>query len=315
MKHVLLWMAVATLLSGCENNSGLNQCLGYTEDDVVFVINADDVGMHPDMDKAVFELIEKGAIQTASFMVPAPNFAFSAKYAVQRKMPVGLHLTLTNEWQEANSWSPLLSREEVPSLYNSAGFMWPNVQELAEHADISEVRKELEAQIDKALAMGLEVTHLDFHMLYWAGRDDFMTTTLDIAEQYQLPVISQVFWLSQADQQKETARLQQAGQLTPDIYWMYYNPEPRSKDDDLSHNLYSSMFDSAVPAFHHVAIHPAYQTGSASAQMKDADFRFDEYTVWSEGGLNAAIERNKIKFANYRQLKAMMVGEKHCEIL
>jgi len=312
-KRILSLMIAASLLSGCDNGSELNKCLGYTEDDVVFVVNADDVGMHPDMDKAVFDLIEKGAIQTASFMVPAPNFSFSAKYAVQRKMPVGLHLTLTNEWQEANSWAPLLSRQEVPSLYNPAGFMWPSVNALAEHANITDVRKELEAQIDKALAVGLEVTHLDFHMLYWAGRDDFMTATLDLAKKYQLPVISQLFWLSQAEQQRETARLQQHDQPTPDIFWMYYNPEPRSQNSELSYTLYSSMFDSAQPAFHHVGIHPAYLTESAKVQMQDAAFRFDEYSVWSDGRLNEVIERNNIKFTDYRQLKAIMAGKQHCK--
>lgn len=122
-----LWVSAlgaALLLSGCSDASKINQCLGFDAQDTVFVINADDIGMHPDMDKAVFEMYEQDIVQTFSLMVPTPNFNFSARYAISNKAPVGLHLTLTNEWQEANSWTPLLSQEEVPSLYNEKGFMW-----------------------------------------------------------------------------------------------------------------------------------------------------------------------------------------------
>lgn len=112
-----VWMCVLALIFvvGCTDSSKVSQCIGFGKDDTVFVINADDIGMHPDMDNAVFEMYEKEIVQTFSLMVPTPNFNFSARYAINNKVPVGLHLTLTNEWQEANSWTPLLSREEVPS--------------------------------------------------------------------------------------------------------------------------------------------------------------------------------------------------------
>ncbi|UTM59394.1 polysaccharide deacetylase family protein [Photobacterium sp. CCB-ST2H9] len=307
-------IAVAGMLTGCARESQMTRCLGYQPDDVVFVINADDVGMHPDMDRAVVDLYEQGVIQTFSLMVPAPNFAFSANYARQRNLPVGLHLTLTNEWQEANGWGPVLSRKEVPSLYNEAGYMWPDGPTLAEHADIRDVVRELEAQITRALAMGLNVTHLDFHMLYWDARDDFLTETLNLADKYQLPVITQLFWKSQTEQMEATASLREDKLYGPDVFWMYYNPEPREKDPSLSQVLYRDMFDQAKPALHHVAIHPAYLTDSAEKKMLDARFRADEMQVWHTGKLQTAIARNQIQFTNYQKLRDILSGKEKCVV-
>lgn len=310
-----LWVSAlgaALLLSGCSDASKINQCLGFDAQDTVFVINADDIGMHPDMDKAVFEMYEQDIVQTFSLMVPTPNFNFSARYAISNKAPVGLHLTLTNEWQEANSWTPLLSQEEVPSLYNEKGFMWPTGDELAEHANIKDVRKELEAQIDLALEMGLDVTHLDFHMLYWAYREDFWDVTLNIAKHYKLPIIVQHHWMSQREQRSRTATLQWKGYFSPDVFWMYYNPTDRLMDEGLSQVQYQEMFEDAKPALHHVAIHPALRTDSAKRQFRDAELRFDEYRVWTDGSLKKAIKENNIQFTDYRELKKLMTEGSNC---
>ncbi|CCN37566.1 conserved hypothetical protein [Vibrio nigripulchritudo SO65] len=309
-----VWMCVLALIFvvGCTDSSKVSQCIGFGKDDTVFVINADDIGMHPDMDNAVFEMYEKEIVQTFSLMVPTPNFNFSARYAINNKVPVGLHLTLTNEWQEANSWTPLLSREEVPSLYNEKGYMWPTGEELAEHADIKEVRKELEAQIDKALEIGLEVTHLDFHMLYWAYREDFWDVTLNIAKHYKMPIVVQHHWMTQREQRSRTSTLQWKDFFTADVFWMYYNPTDRLMDENLSRSQYQNMFKDAKPALHHVAIHPAYRTESAKQQFRDAEFRFDEFRVWTDGSLNDAIKENGIKFTNYRELKRLMTSGSDC---
>lgn len=300
------------LLAGCTSNTLVKQCLGYATEDVVFIVNADDVGMSPDMDKAVIELYEKGIVQTFSLMVPTGNFESSAKYAADHKAPVGLHLTLTNESQDNNSWDPLLSKEEVPTLYNDKGYMWGSVDKLAKHADISDVKKELNTQIGKALAMGLNVTHLDFHQLYWRGRDDFLTATLEIARKYHLPIINQHHWMDQGLQHDLTQQWHKTGLYSPDAFWMFYNPEQRSDDPKLSRVLYSRMFEQAEPMIHHVAIHPAYLSEQSKKHMNDAEFRYDEFKVWSGGSLNSVIKAHNIKFTNYQKLQAVMAEKEQC---
>lgn len=292
----------------------LKACLGFQNNDLVFVINADDVGMSTEGDSAVFDLYQRGLIQTFSLMVPAPYFSSAAKKALAQKIPVGLHLTLTNEWQEKNAWSPILSKTDVPSLYNPQGYMWKSVALLSKHAEITEVRKELNAQIDRALSMSLHVTHLDFHMLYWYERPDFYKLAFELAQKYQLAIINQKFWQTQVQQDRLTQKWLQADIYSPDVTWMFYDPEAREKDQTFSLRQYRRMFQKAMPALHHLAIHPALESESLKQKMADAAFRFDDYRAWSDGGLDSVIQKRQIKFTNYADLQAIIAGHKKCSM-
>lgn len=59
-----------------------------------FIINADDLGICEERDRGVFELFEKG-ITSATIIVNTPNFKNSIKKAKELKLPLGLHLNLT----------------------------------------------------------------------------------------------------------------------------------------------------------------------------------------------------------------------------
>ena len=77
---------------------------------------------------------------------------------------VGIHLSLTNEYQERWPWAPVLPREQVPTLYNPDGLAWSSTPEVQDHVDPREAQLEFEAQIAKAIAAGIEPTHVDSHM-------------------------------------------------------------------------------------------------------------------------------------------------------
>jgi len=320
-KHVtryLLPCLFIALLPACTTTASnfltTEQCINGDSGSISFVINADDVGMHKDMDKAVFELYELGKIQTFSLMVPANNFDEAAMYALKNNVPVGLHLTLTNEWQAANGWSPILDRKIVPSLYNKQGYMWATGQEIADNVKTEEAQLEIEAQIDRALALGLEVTHLDFHMVYWAVRDDLYTMTLNVAIKYNLPIIMQMYWATQDEQITKVSALKAKGLIAPDIFWMYYNPTKRAQNQYLSKMLYHKMFKNAQPALHHVAIHPSYLTPSAKLGMLDAPFRYDDYKIWLSDKLNQIIIDKGITLTNHRKLKQLADKNINCKI-
>ena len=52
----------------------------------------------------------------------------------------------------------------VPSLVDERGYLWQTVAQVYAHARLDEAEAELRAQIDKALAAGIDATHLDSHM-------------------------------------------------------------------------------------------------------------------------------------------------------
>ena len=152
------------------------------------VVHADDAGMCHSMNAATIECLEKGVVTSASIMPPCPGFAEFAKWAVAHpQYDYGVHLTLTSEMQQFR-WGPLLPASDVPTLVREDGSFWLTSRQVAQHASREHVEMELRAQIDKALAAGIQVTHLDNHMYSLLGREDLIDLYVQLGIEYDLPV-------------------------------------------------------------------------------------------------------------------------------
>jgi predicted glycoside hydrolase/deacetylase ChbG (UPF0249 family) len=150
------------------------------------VVHVDDLGMCHDANEGGFEAIVNGPATCGSIMVPCPWFADAAARA--RDLPevdLGVHLTLTAEYDRFR-WGPVLGAA-VSSLVDDEGYLPRTVEEVVAAADLDEVDRELRAQIDRALAAGIDVTHLDSHMgtMFHHG---FFDIYLQLARDYRLPL-------------------------------------------------------------------------------------------------------------------------------
>ncbi|MBM3114888.1 polysaccharide deacetylase family protein [Jeongeupia naejangsanensis] len=292
--------------------TALSECLGFARTDKVLIVNADDIGMHPDLDKAAFALIDKQQIQDLSIMPPTPNFAAAAKMARDRKLAVGVHLTLTNEWQDKQSWGSVLPKADVPSLYNPQGRLWATTQEVARHADPAEVKKELLAQIAKVRAAGLTVTHLDAHMVFWAASPALLKIYTELPRETSIPIVMQGFFMPAAKQLEATRQIQAEGIVTPDAYFMHYNPDQRKPGQ--RYTGYDSWIGTLPAGINHLAIHPAEDSPSARTSIADLVLRLSDFEVWSSPTIRQL--GKDLKYTDYRAMRALQdkvnAGGKTC---
>ncbi|MGZ4803459.1 MAG: ChbG/HpnK family deacetylase, partial [Acidimicrobiia bacterium] len=160
----------------------LTERLGYADDARLLIINCDDLGSSRSANVAVYDALRHGLATSATLMVPCPWARDAA--AQYRGEDVGVHLTLNAEW-ETYRWGPIT---HSPSLLDGDGGFPRTLEDIWDHADLEEVRKECRAQIERAIFWGFDVSHLDSHMGTLQLRPEFFDVYLELAVDFQLPL-------------------------------------------------------------------------------------------------------------------------------
>src|SRR6478609_8333438 len=95
--------------------------LGHPRGAKLLILHADDLGVAHSENAASFDALDKGAINSASVMMPTPWVTEVVEYAKQHpNADLGLHLTLTSEWLTYR-WGSVESKDKVPSVLDSPG--------------------------------------------------------------------------------------------------------------------------------------------------------------------------------------------------
>jgi predicted glycoside hydrolase/deacetylase ChbG (UPF0249 family) len=164
------------------NSRSLASRLGYSDDARLVIISCDDLGSCHGATEGVYQAIRNGVATCASIMVPAPW----ARYAADQYKgeDIGVHLTLNAE-HPLYRWGPLT---HAPSLLSGEGGFPRSVDDLWEHADSTEVLRECRAQIERALAWGIDVSHLAPHLTSITLRPEFFDVYLELAVEFKLPI-------------------------------------------------------------------------------------------------------------------------------
>jgi predicted glycoside hydrolase/deacetylase ChbG (UPF0249 family) len=126
------------------------------------VINADDFGLTPAVNRGILEAHEAGCVTSVSLLVNLPGFEDAVRRA--RAAPglgVGLHLNLTAGY-------PVAGADAVPTLCDPRTGRFRSLRHLAPRAfsgriAADDVFTECQAQIARLRDTGLAVTHMDAH--------------------------------------------------------------------------------------------------------------------------------------------------------
>jgi chitin disaccharide deacetylase len=189
----LLWSSIASLVLATTlpaQTRTIAERLGHPANSKLLIIHADDLGAAHSVDAASFDGLDKGAVSSASIMIPTPWVGEVAAYArTHPDADLGLHLTLTSEWKTYR-WGSVESSDKVSSLLDSAGTFPDDDSVVAAKAKPLEVEREIRAQIVRALALGIRPTHLDSHMGSLFTTPELMATYVKVAREYHLPFLA-----------------------------------------------------------------------------------------------------------------------------
>jgi len=231
----------------------LAQKLGFSEDTKLLIIHADDAGLSHSENMATIKSLEKGIVNSYSIMVPCPWFYEMAVFAKNNpRFDNGIHLTLTCEW-ENYKFGPVLPIKEVPSLVDENGYFYKKREQLRKSASAQDVKKELRAQIEKAINFGLKPTHIDSHMYSVGASPEFFQIYRDLGKEYNLPIMISSQLMEMVGLNPD--QIINNGDLT--IEKAHFGIFEYFESGKLS-DYYSKVFENLVSGLNIVLIHPAF---------------------------------------------------------
>jgi hopanoid biosynthesis associated protein HpnK len=126
------------------------------------IVAADDFGLTVRVNEAIAMACREGIVTTASLMATASAFESAIEIARgEPKLDVGLHLNLTEG-------RPVADPDRIPSIAGPGGFLYSHPFRFAAaflrgKIRVSDLEREIRAQIEKVLESKLWITHIDGH--------------------------------------------------------------------------------------------------------------------------------------------------------
>ncbi len=270
--------------------ASLAERLGRPADARLLIVNCDDLGMCHSANEGVFSALRDGLATSATLMVPCPWAREAA--AQYRGEDVGVHLTLNAEW-ELYRWGPITV---APSLLGGDGGFPRTVADVWDHADLDEVRRELRAQVERAILWGFDVTHLDSHMGTLQLRPEFFDVYLDLAVEFALPLR-----LSGRSTQEFVGfpfrdLADGDGVVAPDHLVVYSGVGGRESFD--------LMLADVRPGVTEIFLHPATDHAELRALAPDWERRVDDHRLLTDGAaLGERLAAAGIELIGWRELR------------
>lgn len=278
---------------GLRPSASLNERLGRAPEERLIIVNCDDIGSSHAANLASLEAMERGIATSATLMVPCP-WALEAVELFKGR-DVGVHLTLTAEYPTYR-WRSITGAR---SLHDDQGFLPRTAQEVWARAELADVRRECRAQVEQALAWGVDVTHLDSHMGTLQVDPRFYELYLEVAHEFRLPVRMAG---SGADRQLGFATRAPADALDllyPDEFFFQWG-RPTAE-------LMRTKLPGLAPGVTEFIVHPALDGPELRGyDRSEAQIRIDDHACAVDAGMARLIGGEGLTRISFRPLREAM---------
>lgn len=279
------------------------QKLGFSENTKLLIIHADDAGLSHSENMATIQSLENGFVNSYSIMVPCPWFYEMASFAKNHpQFDSGIHLTLTCEW-ENYKFGPVLPITEVPSLVDEKGHFYKKREELKTNASPEDVRKELQAQIEKGLAFGLRPTHIDSHMYSVGSHATFFRIYKELGKKFNIPVLINRQLMELVGLNPESVI--EEGDFIIDK--TYVGEFEYFKTGKLSH-YYEWILENLSPGVNLILIHPAFNDHEMKGVTVNhpnfgSEWRQIDFDFFTSDENRSKLSANNIKLITWKDIK------------
>lgn len=282
----------------------LSERLGYARDAKLLIVHADDLGMAHSINAASTKALETTLVTSASIMMPCSWVPEIAAYArAHPEVDLGLHLTLTSEWS-LYRWGPLVGKERVPTLFDSAGYLYSLERDAAAHIDVKEAELEIRAQIARARMLGIQPTHLDSHMGTLYQNKDLFEMLVRVARENKLPI-------------RVSKEMFNNAPFMPAVLGAYslvldrtISIEPNVTPENWS-NFYSESIKNLQPGVTDMIVHLAYEDDemkavSAGHPNWGAEWRQRDFNFVTSDGFRKLLNDNGVKLITWREIGRLL---------
>ena len=300
----LRWTAAVMLLVAPNlpaQGRNVAERLGLPAQSILLILHADDLGVAHSEDVASFDALDRGAVSSASVMMPTPWITEVADYVkAHPDADIGLHLTLTSEWQTYR-WGSVASKDSVPSLLDSAGLFPNDVPLVVARGNPAEVERELRAQIQRALALGIHPTHVDSHMGTLFAKPEFLAAYVRVAHEYHLPFLALRVFSRMAPQAPLTDR-----DIMLDTVIMAGTDVPR----DHWKEFYLEAIAHLKPGLNEMIVHLGHDDAELRAvtvnhEPYGAAWRQRDYDVVTSPEFRRALQEHHVVLVRWRDLQRL----------
>ena len=286
--------------------------LGFSDNDRAVIIHPDDIGMCHASVQAFKDLWAFGTITSGATMVPCPWFPAVVQMCRENpEIDMGVHATLNAEW-ESYRWGPISTRDQSSGLMDADGYFHQWHPAVYQNARPEAVAAEANAQIDKALAAGIDVTHVDSHM-GTIMNPLFIQLYIQAASSRLLPNLlprlgaQGINLLGPGGPEKLGPLLQQMEEMGVPVVDAVFIMPLEHGDDHIG--VAKKLFDEVPAGITHFILHPSIDTAELRAIAPDWPARVADYNAFMSDELKAFIESEDIKLIGYRQIREAMRGK------